>query len=135
MTTTATDLVDLRERMTKWLTDQVGAPVQVGELIRTSEGGMSSISILFDASYTIDGVEHTRHLVARMPPDSGSFPVFPSYDLRSQFDIVSAVAAHSSAPVPPFYWIEESPEPMGAPFIVMGRVDGRVPVDNPPYVF
>jgi aminoglycoside phosphotransferase (APT) family kinase protein len=96
---------------------------------------MSSISILFDATWTEDGAEKRRDLVARMPPDSSAFPVFPSYDLRSQFDAVSAVALHSDVPVPPFYWLEESPDALGAPFIVMGRVDGRVPVDNPPYVF
>ena len=135
MTTTATDLVDLRARLADWFSEQIGSPVDVGELSRPSEGGMSSVSILLDASWDEDGVRVERQFVVRMPPDSGAFPVFPSYDLRTQYDVISAVAAHSDVPVPPLYWLEESPEPLGKPFIVMGRVDGRVPVDNPPYIF
>lgn len=135
MTTTATDLVDLRRRITAWLTDQVGGPVEVSEITRPGEGGMSSISLLFDASWTEDGRRVERSLVVRMPPDSGSFPVFPSYDLRGQFDVVSAVSINSDVPVPPLYWLEESPEPLGKPFIVMGQIRGRVPTDNPPYIF
>ena len=131
MTTTVTDLDDLRTRIAAWLTAKAGGPVEVGELSRPGEGGMSSISILFDATW--DG--ETRPLVLRMPPDSSAFPVFPSYDLRMQFDVMQAVAAASDAPVPELFWIEESPDALGAPFIVMRRVDGVVPTDNPPYVF
>jgi aminoglycoside phosphotransferase (APT) family kinase protein len=131
MTTTVTDLVDLRARLTEWLTSKVGSPVEVGELTRPAAGGLSSISIRLDATW---GGE-TRPLVVRMPPDSGAFPVFPSYDLRMQFDVMSAVAAASDVPVPEMLWIEESPSALGAPFIVMRRVTGQVPTDNPPYVF
>lgn len=131
MTTTVTDLVDLRSRIGTWLSEKVGGPVEVGELTRPGEGGMSSISILFDATW--DGV--TRPLVLRMPPDSAAFPVFPSYDLRLQFDVIRAVAGASDVPVPELFWIEESTDALGAPFIVMRRVDGVVPTDNPPYVF
>jgi aminoglycoside phosphotransferase (APT) family kinase protein len=131
MTTTVTDLVDLRTRFGQWLSSKVGGPVEVGELTRPGEGGMSSISILLDATW---GGE-THSLVVRMPPDSSAFPVFPSYDLRMQFDVISAVAAHSDVPVPELFWLEESPEALGAPFIVMRRVHGQVPTDNPPYVF
>lgn len=45
------------------------------------------------------------------------------------------VAAHTSVPVPKLYWLEESPAAIGAPFLVMEQVNGRVPFDNPPYVF
>ncbi|HJQ44254.1 MAG TPA: phosphotransferase family protein [Jatrophihabitantaceae bacterium] len=131
MTTTVTDLADLRVRIADWLGAKVGGQVDVSELSRPGEGGMSSISILFDATW--DG--ETRPLVLRMPPDSGSFPVFPSYDLRLQYDVISAVAATSQVPVPELFWLEESPEALGAPFIVMRRLSGEVPTDNPPYVF
>jgi len=131
MTTTVTDLVDLRTRLASWLETKVGGPVEVGEVSRPGEGGMSSISLLFDATW--DGVTHS--LVGRMPPDSRAFPVFPSYDLRTQYDVISAVAANSDVPVPELVWIEESPDALGAPFIVMRRVAGVVPTDNPPYVF
>ncbi|MDT4937481.1 MAG: hypothetical protein QOG80_1152 [Pseudonocardiales bacterium] len=131
MTTTVTDLVELRIRLGDWLAAKVGGPVEVGDLSRPAEGGLSSISMLFDATW--DG--ETRSLVARMPPDPSAFPVFPSYDLRMQHDVMSAVARHSNVPVPELFWLEESPDALGAPFIVMRRVDGVVPTDNPPYVF
>jgi aminoglycoside phosphotransferase (APT) family kinase protein len=131
MTTTVTDLVDLRTRLAAWLSAKVGGPVEVGEVNRPAEGGLSSISLLFDATWA--GATHA--LVARMPPDAGAFPVFPSYDLRMQYDVISAVAANSDVPVPELLWIEESADALGAPFIVMRRVTGVVPTDNPPYVF
>ena len=33
------------------------------------------------------------------------------------------------------FWNEPSPEPLGAPFFVMSRVDGQVPPDVMPYNF
>jgi aminoglycoside phosphotransferase (APT) family kinase protein len=131
MTTTVTDLVELRDRLRHWLWAAVGSPVEVGEVARPAEGGMSSISLLFEATW--DGQRHP--LVVRMPPDSSAFPVFPAYDLRRQYDVITAVAKHSDVPVPELLWLEESPQPLGKPFIVMRRVDGVVPTDNPPYVF
>jgi aminoglycoside phosphotransferase (APT) family kinase protein len=135
MTTTVTDLDDIRDRLTSWLRGRTGGPVEIGELTRPSESGMSSVSILFDATWTADGQPVHAELVARIPPNSNAFPVFPSYDLRRQYDVMAAVGAGTAAPVPRLYWYEESSEALGAPFIVMERVAGRIPVDNPPYVF
>jgi aminoglycoside phosphotransferase (APT) family kinase protein len=140
MTTTVTDLDDIRARLTSWLSARTGGgPVELGTLNRPSESGMSSVSILFDASWTegghTDGERVHAELVARIPPDNTAFPVFPSYDLERQAAVMAAVGAHTHAPVPRLYWYEASPEALGSPFIVMERVDGRIPVDNPPYVF
>ena len=131
MTTTVTDLDALREGIAAWLAGKVDGPVEVGPLSRPGEGGLSSISILFDATW--GGRAHS--LVLRMPPDSGAFPVFPSYDLTQQYEVMAGVAAKSDVPVPELLWLEESSGPLGAPFIVMRKVDGVVPTDNPPYVF
>ena len=135
MTTTATDLDDLQRRMERWLSDRVGGPASVGPLSRPPEAGMSNVSLLFDATWVEDGIEHSAGLVARMAPDTDAVPVFPDYDLRRQFEVIRAVAARSDVPVPRMRWIEDGTEALGSPFIVMDRVEGRVPVDNPPYVF
>jgi aminoglycoside phosphotransferase (APT) family kinase protein len=135
MTTTVTDLDDLRSRLSAWLSAKTGGPVTIGELTRPPASGLSSITILFDAAWVEDGTKIHRELVARMPPAADAFPVFPSYDLRRQYDVIAGVAAATDVPVPELFWIEESPEALGGPFIVMGRVDGVVPTDNPPYVF
>jgi len=135
MTTTVTDLVDLRSRLTAWLSAKTGSSAEIGELTRPAASGMSSITILFDATWT-DGDERVHaDLVARMPPAADAFPVFPSYDLRRQYDVIAAVAEASDTPLPKLYWIEESADALGGPFIVMGRVEGEIPTDNPPYVF
>ena len=135
MTTTVTDLVALRRRLTGWLAAKTGAPADVGELRRPGETGLSSVTLLFDAAWAEDGHQRQASLVARVPPDGDAFPVFPSYDLRRQYDVMAAVGAHTNAPVPELYWLEESPLALGAPFLVMEYVAGRIPVDNPPYVF
>lgn len=135
LTTTVTDLDDLRRRLTGWLAATTGGPAHVGELTRPAENGLSSVSLLFDASWQGDGAEVRRGLVVRVPPDTSAYPVFPSYDLQRQFDVISAVAAHTDVPVPALHWHETSPDALGAPFLVMDRIAGRIPTDNPPYVF
>ncbi len=62
-------------------------------------------------------------------------PVFPSYDLPGQFEVISQVAARCDIPLPALRWNEPDGGPLGTPFFVMDQVDGRIPLDNPPYVF
>src|SRR5438309_2257669 len=100
MTTTATDLDDLRVRMQRWLAGRLGADAEVGAMTRPPEAGMSNVSLLFDATWTEDGTQHSAGLVARMAPDTGAVPVFPEYDLRRQFEVMHTVAERSAAPVP-----------------------------------
>ena len=136
MRTTGADPAQLRVRLQEWFAVAHGRPTRISEISRPPEGGMSSISLLFDATWTEDdGTERTAELVARMAPEAGAVPVFPRYDLRRQYDVIAAVAAAGDVPVPPLRQLEESPAVLGAPFLVMDRVAGRVPVDNPPYVF
>ncbi|MCL2536030.1 MAG: phosphotransferase family protein [Nocardiaceae bacterium] len=137
ITTTETDLDDLRERLVGWLGERLGADSapRVYNLSRPGHSGMSSVSVLFDLDWTTDGASHTAQLVARLAPEATAFPVFPGYDLQHQFDVMSAVREHSEVPVPHVWWVENSAEPLGNPFLVMERVSGAVPVDNPPYVF
>ncbi|MFG1922308.1 phosphotransferase family protein [Cryptosporangium sp. NPDC048952] len=135
MTTTITDLADLRRRLTGWLTAVTGGQADIGDLRRPAENGLSSVSLLLDASWMRDGQPVRRGLVVRIPPDTSAYPVFPSYDLRRQYDVIASVAQHTDVPVPALHWIEESSDVLGSPFFVMDRIDGRIPSDNPPYVF
>jgi len=41
--------------------------------------------------------------------------------------------ADTDIPVPPVLWYEPDPGHLGAPFLVMRRIEGRVPTDMPPY--
>jgi aminoglycoside phosphotransferase (APT) family kinase protein len=62
-------------------------------------------------------------------------PVFPSYDLPAQFQVISQVAGRCDIPLPRLRWNVPDGGPLGTPFFVMDQVDGLVPRDNPPYVF
>ena len=73
--------------------------------------------------------------MARIEPELDKIPVFPTYDLAMQFDVMSLVAATTDVPVPETLWYEADGSTIGAPFFVMGRVDGDVPRDVMPYTF
>ena len=131
------DLTRLRVDLERWLAGRLGegsAP-QVPELQGTSANGMSSETLLFDATWTEGGAPRAGHLVARVAPDAADVPVFPTYDLDRQFRVIRLVGELSPVPVPRVLWLEEDPSVLGAPFFVMERVDGRVPPDVLPYDF
>lgn len=126
----------LRARLTAWLAGRLpGSGVEVTALEATSANGMSSETLLFDAAWTERGGPRTQRLVARLAPSPDDVPVFPRYDLPGQFATIRLVGEHSDVPVPPVLWCEPDAAALGAPFFVMGRVDGRVPPDVMPYNF
>jgi aminoglycoside phosphotransferase (APT) family kinase protein len=135
LTTHERDLQRLGNDLAGWLAGplQTDGQVRVDNVHAPTGAGMSSVTILLDATFTRDGVETTKGLVVRLPPDDSGFAVFPSYDLRRQYDAMSAAAPR--VPVPTLVGLEESADLLGAPFLVMEAVTGRVPSDNPPYVF
>jgi aminoglycoside phosphotransferase (APT) family kinase protein len=107
----------------------------IGPISGTSATGMSSETLLFDAGWTEAGVARNERLVARVAPIGDDVPVFPTYDLTGQFTTIRTVAALTDVPVPTPWWCEADPGVIGSPFFVMGRVDGEVPPDIPPYSF
>jgi aminoglycoside phosphotransferase (APT) family kinase protein len=107
----------------------------VGELRGTSATGMSSETVLFDLTWDQAGETRSECLVARVAPDLADVPVFPSYDLPSQFRTIATVAAHSDVPVPRLWWCEPDAGVIGSPYFVMGRIEGEVPPDVMPYTF
>lgn len=117
----------LRADLARWLTERVGAPVTVGATGGPPATGFSNETILADASW--GGEEH--RLVVRVQPTSHT--VFP-YDLfEVQHRVMSALGGQPGLPVPTLRWYEDDPGLLGAPFMVMDRVDGEAPCDSPPY--
>ena len=130
LTRSSRDRDALRARVTEWLAGRVGTEVAVGEVTSPEGSGMSSETLLFDATW--DGTTHA--LVARVEPDTADVPVFPTYDLELQYRVMELVGGRSAVPVPATRWYEADPSPLGAPFFVMDRMTGRVPADIPPYL-
>jgi aminoglycoside phosphotransferase (APT) family kinase protein len=109
----------VRAGLTAWL----GQPV--GGLTQPSAGGLSSETYLFDAA-------NGEQLVARLAPEGDA--LFPAYDLEMQARIMQVLGAHAVVPVPRVVEYVADPGYLGSPFVVMERVPGRVPSDNPPFV-
>lgn len=126
---------DLARRLQTWLGD--GPPgladATVTDLRVPESGGMSSETLIFDVEWTGDGGRRSAHRVARVEPDAGDMPVFPHYDLAGQARVMRLVGEQGAAPVPAVLWFEPDPSVLGAPFLVMERVEGRVPPDVMPY--
>jgi aminoglycoside phosphotransferase (APT) family kinase protein len=133
-TTSTRDRDELHGRLLTWLAGKVDSP-EISELIVPESNGMSSETLLFDASWMEDGKKKTEPCAARLRPDPANVPVFPVYDLERQFQVMGLVAEHSSVPVPTTLWYEPDDTHIGSPFFVMERVDGVVPPDIMPYPF
>lgn len=131
------DLRATRDALETWLATRLpaGASPSISDLEAPPTNGMSSETILFDATWTEAGTERIEGLVGRIPPDPGDFPVFPVYDMEGQFRVMSQVRDLTGVPVPEPLWVETDASVIGQPFFVMRRVDGVVPPDMMPYPF
>jgi aminoglycoside phosphotransferase (APT) family kinase protein len=73
--------------------------------------------------------------VARVAPTAEDVPVFPTYRLDHQFDVIRQVGELTDVPVPRVRWIDADGTVLGTPFFLMDCVDGIVPPDVMPYTF
>ena len=117
MTTHQRNLEDDGAKLAGWLEETLGAdgPVTITDIHSPSGSGMSSVTILFRAAWEAAGTKHEKDLVARLAPGHTSFPVFPSYDFRLQYDCMAAMAEHHAVPVPPLVGLEETGDLLGSP--------------------
>ncbi|MFD4528932.1 phosphotransferase family protein [Streptomyces sp. NPDC058470] len=129
--TTTRDLQELTGKLTGWLATRLPGARAVNVSVPQSNG-MSSETLLFD-------IEHPelplRACALRLAADPAAYTVFPVYDMTRQYRTMRLVAEHTDLPVPSVLWLEEDPGPLGAPFLVMERIAGRVPPDVMPYTY
>jgi aminoglycoside phosphotransferase (APT) family kinase protein len=120
-------------RLARWLESKIPGTqsILVTGLAVPASAGMSNETVLFNAEWTAGDQPNSRAMVARVQPDGPG--VFPAYDLSKEARVLRALGLHTDVPVPEVYFYEESPEVFGAPFLVMERVDGQVPSDDPPF--
>ena len=121
----------------RWLSSLLpdGADPEVVLHSGIDSNGMSSETLVLDATWTEGGQRSTHPLVARVAPAPQDFPVFPRYDLGHQFEVIRQVGELTDVPVPGVRWLEESGEVLGTPCFLMDRVEGVVPPDVLPYPF
>ncbi|MFF6792918.1 phosphotransferase family protein [Streptomyces filamentosus] len=129
--TTTRDPEELAARLTAWL-DRRLPGATVSGLAVPGSNGMSSETLLFDLEHPDAPV---RGCALRLAADPAAYTVFPVYDMARQQRVMGLVAEHTDVPVPRVLWLEEDPGPLGAPFFVMARAEGRVPPDVMPYTY
>jgi aminoglycoside phosphotransferase (APT) family kinase protein len=137
ITTSTRDPEELAAQLGEWLAERLGpgsAPV-ISDVSSPASNGMSSETLLFNAAWDEGGQRVAHPLVARIEPPLGDYPVFTTYDLGMQFEVMQLVHDHTKVPVPETFWYEPDPSVLGGPFFVMARVDGLVPPDVLPYTF
>ncbi|WP_434587964.1 phosphotransferase family protein [Streptomyces sp. A5-4] len=129
--TTTRDPEEIGRRLTAWFAGRLPG-ARVTGVHAPASNGMSSETLLFD----LDHPSAPAHRCAlRLAADPAAYTVFPVYDMARQHRVMSLVAEHTGVPVPRTLWLEEDPGPLGAPFFVMERAEGRVPPDVMPYTY
>jgi aminoglycoside phosphotransferase (APT) family kinase protein len=123
-----------RERLREWLAARLegSTDVHVGELGGPAYNGYSHETLMFDASWNDHGRGHSQGFVARVEPSSHS--IFFDQDVGIEARVMRAMTA-AGVLAPKVHWHEEDPDVLGAPFLVMERIAGQIPADNPPYTF
>ncbi|MEV8529149.1 phosphotransferase family protein [Streptomyces sp. NPDC052000] len=129
--TSTRDPEDVGRRLTGWLDARLPGARVTGIRVPSSNG-MSSETLLFDIEHPETPV---RACALRLAADPAAYTVFPVYDMAGQHRVMRLVAEHTDVPVPRVRWLEEDPGPLGAPFFVMDRAEGRVPPDVMPYTY
>jgi aminoglycoside phosphotransferase (APT) family kinase protein len=126
------DLRTTRRQLAGWLAERLpdARNLRISELTGPGATGFSTDTLLFDLRFEEAGRERHEPLVARVAPAASA--VFPRYDLARQFRVLQALHG-TDVPVPRPLWLEESASVIGQPFLVMERVEGRAPPDQPPY--
>ena len=92
---------------------------------------------MLEARVLRGGAERTeRYVLRREMPEPSVYPQqAPGLDveIEIQFRTMQALAKHTRVPLAPLLGLERAPAVFGAPFFVMGFVDGAVPSVAPPY--
>jgi len=126
------EAIDIGAPLEHWLRTRLpeARELRISSL-RKPGAGESSDTQLFEIDYLEAGAPRHIDAVLRCAPrEEGPFP---EYDLGMQFRVMRALAEARVVPVPETLWLEEDPEPLGVPFLVMRAVAGDAPLDRPSY--
>jgi aminoglycoside phosphotransferase (APT) family kinase protein len=131
------DLTELPALMSRWLSSVLpdGATPEVTVESGVDANGMSSETIILTGRWNQGGQPQEQKWVARVAPTAEDVPVFSSYRMDHQFEVIRLVEEKTDVPVPRVRWLENTGDVLGTPFFLMDYVEGRVPPDVMPYTF
>ena len=83
----------MRAQLTAWLATELPPGADPVVVLHTAiqENGLSSETVLLDATWTEDGQQRAGEYVARVAPAAEDLPVFESYALQDQYDAIRIV--------------------------------------------
>ena len=84
--------------------------------------GMSSETIILTGRWDEDGEQHEEKWVARVAPTEEDVPVFSTYRMDHQFEVIRLVGEQTDVPVPRVRWLEPTGTVLGTPFFLMDYV-------------
>lgn len=127
------DLDVLSTQLAAWLAERLdgASDVRVTSLDYPRGAGQSHETILFDASWLAAGARHNQGYVVRIKPTRHL--VYPDDLFSEQYRLMRLLHEDGRVRVAQPFWFEEDPSLLGAPFFIMEKKIGRVPVSIPPY--
>lgn len=108
-----------------------GRPVTVRGLETPSGAGVSNETLLFTARWEQATGPVERGLVLRIGPSV--FQMFMDPRMHDQFRVLETFHRSGRVKVAEPLLLVEDKQPFGAPYMLMQRLSGRVPVSFPPY--
>jgi aminoglycoside phosphotransferase (APT) family kinase protein len=125
-TTKRRDPDEVRRALASWMVPRLDGRTLDSLDVAFPEGhGFSNDTLMADA--VVDGI--AVPLVVQAAPMSEG--LFPEYQIARMARIQQDLRQHSDVPVATVRWQEDDRAPLGAPFYVMDRIDGRVPDESP----
>ena len=131
------DVTTLPTVLAQWLSTVLPGAVIPDVTVESGidSNGMSSETIVLTGRWHHDGADVEQKWVARVAPTQADVPVFSSYRLDHQFEVMRLAGELTDVPVPTVRWLEDTGSVLGTPFFLMDHVDGIVPPDVMPYTF
>lgn len=125
------DLAALEPQLLAWLQHKMpqARALAIVDIERVG-AGFTNVSIPFTLRWQEAGQAHTAGLLFRAA--GSSHPVYPDDKLEQQFRVMRCLQG-TPVPVPQVYWMETDAAVLGFPFYIMGKVEGVVPSEYPPY--
>lgn len=123
----------VRDRLEQWFNTQVPGwrNVRVAPLELSEGAGWSADLFFVDVTYEENSDTRTRSLAVRR--QGQTFDLVLGGDLSFQAQMMEGLAHCRDLPVAEFVGIEHSDTLLGAPFLVMERVEGQVAPQRPNY--
>lgn len=125
------DVSALEPTLLAWLQRQMPAARDLSiDEIEHAGAGFTNVSIPFTLRWREAGQHKSVGMVFRAA--AMSHPVYPDFKLERQFKVMQCLQV-TDVPVPKVYWMEQDESVLGFPFYLMGKLDGAVPSEYPPY--